>query len=384
MVESKLSQEDERVSAIEYSRLMKKVESLAAAIDKTGDEAETVHLVVRQIIESFRDELGIYGGRLYRRDEDAYELETTFPDAKDVPKGLRVDASYGPIQKVLEERTAFMLPDDPEIDPELERLLDVRSFAAIEVADRNYILAFNVADGQDRNSVLYSLGILRYTINQKIRRERMEDVFRQAKKIQTSILPRKVPRFGDFEISGRSESLESVGGDFYDYIPITEKILGLGVADVSGHGLPAALQVRDIYMGLRMGLSRDFKIVRTVERLNSIIHSSSLSSRFVSMFYGELELNGVFIYVNAGHPAPFHFRKDGRVDRLREGGPVLGPLADATAGGRDVCPWFRRAALGRPLGDGDRWDLRSEGSGGRAGVRARPIGAPRRDLGSTA
>ncbi len=89
--------------------------------------------------------------------------------------------------------------------------------------------------------------------------------------------------------------MESVGGDFYDYIPITDKILGLAIADVSGHGLPAALQVRDIYMGLRMGMARDFKIVRTVERLNQIIHKSTLTSRFVSMFYGELERNGVLL-----------------------------------------------------------------------------------------
>jgi len=316
--------------AVEYSRLMKKVEQLAETIENAADESETVYLVAGEIIESFRDELGIYGGRLYHRDGDAYELKATFPDAKEVAKGLRVDASYGPIQAVLQNRIVFMSVGDPGVDPELEKLLEVRSFAAIEVASRNYILAFNVAEGQETDSILYSLGILRYTINQKIRRERMEDVFRQAKIIQTSILPKGVPEYGDFDIHGRSESLESVGGDFYDYIPITEKILGLAVADVSGHGLPAALQVRDIYMGLRMGLSRDFKIVRTVERLNSIIHKSSLSSRFVSSFYGELELNGLFIYVNAGHPAPFHIRKDGGVKRLREGGPVLGPLADAT------------------------------------------------------
>ena len=83
-----------------------------------------------------------------------------------------------------------------------------------------------------------------------------------------------MPVYGDFEIYGQSQPMEKVGGDFYDYIPITDKILGLAIADVSGHGLPAALQVRDIYMGLRMGLARDFKIVRTVERLNSIIHQS--------------------------------------------------------------------------------------------------------------
>ncbi len=158
----------------------------------------------------------------------------------------------------------------------------------------------------------------------------MEGIFAEARKIQASILPRRAPAYGEFDIAGRSEPMEEVGGDFFDYIPLTEKILGLAIADVSGHGLPAALQVRDIYMGLRMGLARDFKIVRTVERMNSIIHQSTLTSRFVSMFYGELELNGVFIYVNAGHPPPFHIAANGMVRSLEEGGPVLGPLPEAT------------------------------------------------------
>jgi len=79
-----------------------------------------------------------------------------------------------------------------------------------------------------------------------------------------------------------------------------------------------------------MGLARDFKIVRTVERMNRIIHRSTLTSRFVSMFYGELELNGVFIYVNAGHPPPFHLAADGAVTYLEAGGPVLGPLSEAS------------------------------------------------------
>ena len=125
--------------------------------------------------------------------------------------------------------------------------------------------------------------------------------------------------------------MEEVGGDFYDYIPVTDKILGLAIADVSGHGLPAALQVRDIYMGLRMGLARDFKIVRTVERMNQIIHQSTLTSRFVSMFYGELELNGVFIYVNAGHPPPFHLaRRRRRCASSRRAGRCSGRSPDAT------------------------------------------------------
>jgi sigma-B regulation protein RsbU (phosphoserine phosphatase) len=321
--------------AVNYRTLMKKVEQVVAAMDRTeGDRAEelgtTIHKVIETIIAKFRAELGIYGGRLYRRRGAYYVLEATFGDAKEVPSGLKVPKSYRPIELLLEQGAVYMDAGDERIDKSLEDLLGVGEFAAVEVGDEEYILAFNIAGGHHRDDVLFSLGILRHSLNQKIRRERMEGIFEEARKIQASILPRRVPHYGDFDLYGRSEPMDSVGGDYYDYIPVTEKILGLAIADVSGHGLPAALQVRDIYMGLRMGLARDFKIVRTVERMNRIIHRSTLTSRFVSMFYGELELNGVFIYVNAGHPAPFHLAADGTARFLEEGGPVLGPLSEAT------------------------------------------------------
>ena len=101
------------------------------------------------------------------------------------------------------------------------------------------------------------------------------------------------------------------------------------IADASGHGLPAALQVRDVYTGLRMAVERDFKIVRTVERLNRIIHQSRMTTKFVSLFYGEIEEEGNFIYVNAGHPPPLHFHARG-VTTLKQTGMVLGPSATAS------------------------------------------------------
>jgi sigma-B regulation protein RsbU (phosphoserine phosphatase) len=318
------------VRPVNYRELMKNVEQVVAAIERSDDMGTTIQTLIQSIVERFRDELGIYGGRLYQRRGDYYVLQATFGEAKEVPKGLRVPLSYSPVQLLLEQGTVAMDADDPRTDKSLEALLGVQQFAAIEVGDEDYILAFSVAPGHNREDVLFSLGILRHSINQKIRRERMEGIFEEARKIQASILPRRVPAYGQFDFFGRSEPMEAVGGDFFDYIPVTNKILGLAIADVSGHGLPAALQVRDIYMGLRMGLARDFKIVRTVERMNSIIHNSTLTSRFVSMFYGELELNGVFIYVNAGHPPPFHLDKDGKCRYMEEGGPVLGPLSEAS------------------------------------------------------
>ncbi|NJL27537.1 MAG: PP2C family protein-serine/threonine phosphatase [Thermoanaerobaculia bacterium] len=257
-------------------------------------------------------------------------LRGTVGEAKAVDPGLRVPRTYPPIEELLSEGVVYMEPGDPRIDSALEAELGVEEFAGVEVGGEQFILGFNVGRGHHRDDVLLSLGIVRHSINQKLREERFQDLLRQAREIQASILPKRAPRFWRFKVAGRTEPMDAVGGDFFDLIPITDRILGLAIADVSGHGLPAALQVRDIYMGLRMGMARDFKIVRTVERLNGIIHESTLTSRFVSMFYGELESTGNFIYVNAGHPPPFHIAADGTVTQLEQGGPVLGPLPNAT------------------------------------------------------
>jgi len=318
------------VRTLNYRELMKQVEQVVVDIERADDIGDTIRTVIDGVITRFRRELGIVGGRLYRRQGSSYHLLATFGEAKEAPPGLKVSRSYPPIHRVLEEGAVYMRPGDPGVDPAFEDQVGARQFAAIEVGEEQYILAFDVAADTHRDDVLFSLGILRHALNQKIRQERLAGVFNEARKIQASILPRRDPVYHDFEIHGRTRPMESMGGDFYDYIPISDSIMGLGIADVSGHGLPAALQVRDIYMGLRMGLARDFKIVRTVERLNDIIHRSTLTSRFVSMFYGELDASGLFIYVNAGHPPPFHLSAGGDVTLLEEGGPVLGPLSEAT------------------------------------------------------
>ena len=174
-----------------------------------------------------------------------------------------------------------------------------------------------------------ALNIVRLAINQKLQQEKFAGIMEDARRIQSSILPKRTPRYADFEIAGESRAAETVGGDFYDYIPITPEMFDLAIADASGHGLPAALQVRDVYMGLRMGLTRDFKVSRTIERLNTIINRSKLASKFVSLFLAELETTGNLIYVNAGHVLPFILHADKSIEYLREGGMVLGPSPDA-------------------------------------------------------
>jgi serine phosphatase RsbU (regulator of sigma subunit) len=308
--------------------LFRKVERAIEAIERSSDASSTITETASAIIENFKESLGVRGGRLYERRDGGYELTRVFGGAVAAP-GIFVPDAYPPVQQVVDEGVVVLDLTAPGVDPEFERKLGVDRFAAIAVGDDQYILSFSVDPIAQIEDLMASLGILRHAVDQKLRQERFVSVLNEARQIQMSILPRRSPRRGEFEIAGFTVPAEIVGGDFFDFIPVTERIHGIAIADASGHGLPAALQVRDVYTGLRMGVARDFKIVRTVERLNRIIHQSRMSTKFVSLFYGEIEEEGNFIYVNAGHPPPLHFHAKG-VTALKQTGMVLGPSATAS------------------------------------------------------
>lgn len=314
---------------MDYKHLLTQVQKTIAAIETTDDARSTISRAAETIAANFRDELGISGGRLYEFQDTHYELIDRFGANDGGQLGIKVSTDYKPIELALENGVVVMEPGDPALDPELESRLGAERFAAIAVGDEDYILSFNVAPTISREDIHFSLNLIRYTINHKLRAGRYESLIAEAQRIQHSILPPRAPLFKGFDLYGKALPAETVSGDFYDFIPIAENILGLAIADGSGHGLPAALVVRDIYMGLRMGVDRDFKIVRTIQKLNQIVHRTRLTTKFVSLFYGELEVTGTFIYTNAGHNPPF-LLKGNRFELLRHGGTVLGPTPDAT------------------------------------------------------
>ncbi len=317
---------------MDYKRLLTQVERTLSTIENAGTRRLTVEQIGETIAANFRDELGITGGRIYEETGDnSYQIVGGFGAAGKETLGMIVSKDYKPIQDVVENGIVVMDANDPALDPVLEEKLGVRRFAAIVAGDdNNHILAFDVSPGLSRDDILFSLNLLRYAINQRLRSDRFAELIVEAQRIQQSILPQRMPQFPGFDIWGRTDPAEVVSGDFYDFIPVSESILGIAIADGSGHGLPAALVVRDVYMGLRMATDRDFKIVRTLEKLNRIIHRSRLTTKFVSLFYGELETGGILIYSNAGHNPPFLLRANNKIESLTHGGPVLGPTPDAT------------------------------------------------------
>lgn len=214
----------------------------------------------------------------------------------------------------------------PDLSP--EEGSSERHVVRIDGFRQSFPLGFDVAAGARRERVELVLSALGSILSARLLQSSIGSTMRQAEEIQRSLLPQRAPRFEGFDVSVRSVPAEDVGGDLYDFLELDEDTLGLAVGDASGHGLPAALLVRDVVVGLRMGMEKDLKAANTLSRLNRVIHDSALSSCFVSVFFAELERNGNLFYFNAGHEPPLLFDAvDTRA--LAYGDTVIGPLANA-------------------------------------------------------
>jgi serine phosphatase RsbU (regulator of sigma subunit) len=172
------------------------------------------------------------------------------------------------------------------------------------------------------------LRICRLVVQQRLLETGWAGILDRARAIQASLLPESPPWLANFDFAARSEPAEVVGGDVFDFETIAPDRVSITIADACGHGLPAALEARDILIGLRMS-SRDGRLNEVVERLNRVLCRSTLSSRFVSLVHGELRSDGTFHYVNAGHPAPLIVSRD-TFTVLPPTGRVLGISRDAS------------------------------------------------------
>ena len=309
-----------------YRSFWRKLDATLAAIEAEPTLAATLDAILKTLLRDFRQETGFVAGRLYEKVDDIrYVLRRWHGEHPPDKLGYTVPITYAAVQLLLERGLLIMRESDSGFDRSIEDPLGVSVFAAMTLGEDNrWIVSFSIDGAFDRERMLYMMSAIQHVVGQKIRQRALQNVMEEARLIQLSMLPKGPPTFPPFDVHGRAVPDEAVGGDLFDFIPISDRILGIAVADSSGHGLPAALQARDVITGLRMGIEENLKIVSTVQKLNRVINRSSLAARFVSLFYGELEINGNFIYTSAGHPPGLLFHA-GAFTELDLGGLVLGP-----------------------------------------------------------
>jgi sigma-B regulation protein RsbU (phosphoserine phosphatase) len=228
--------------------------------------------------------------------------------------------------------------------------LDVEAFKAAAivplVANGHSIGALVIDSRRKRQFSQAELRLLRLMANQaalaiekarlhrsEVQQQRFEEELAVGRRIQLSMLPDTTPRLPGWQFATRFEAAQQVGGDFYDYFPLPGDPgrWGIGIADVSDKGVPAALFMALSRTTIRNVALRGRSPTEVLTWANRFIQEDSQSDMFLTAFYGALDTNsGQLTYASAGHNPPLWWQavKSDFV-RLMPTGPLLGVLEHA-------------------------------------------------------
>jgi serine phosphatase RsbU (regulator of sigma subunit) len=152
-----------------------------------------------------------------------------------------------------------------------------------------------------------------------------------AREIQQAMLPHDTHRAIGVEVHGQTRPANTVGGDFYDIVPLQDGRLVVALGDVAGKGSPAALLMALLLAMLRTLLDEGLEPKVLMERLNVQICRHSPGSRFITLFFALFDpASGSVTFINAGQTPPLLRRAGGAVERLTAGGIALGMLPGTT------------------------------------------------------
>jgi sigma-B regulation protein RsbU (phosphoserine phosphatase) len=175
------------------------------------------------------------------------------------------------------------------------------------------------------------------------RREKMNREIEIAREVQERLFPQKLPPVSGVDYCGRCRTALGVGGDYYDFLALPGGMLGVALGDISGKGIPAALMMASLQASLRAEAMRaGDEIAALMSRVNQALYEASSADRYATFFYAQFDpASRRLTYVNGGHCAPLLFRADAsggtsgverlgskKIERLDEGGPVIGLIPD--------------------------------------------------------
>jgi phosphoserine phosphatase RsbU/P len=180
--------------------------------------------------------------------------------------------------------------------------------------------------------LLFSLGYvaLEIVFTNERRLLSIETELEMARQIQSSILPASVPRLEKLGISASYYPMTAVAGDFYQFVQSDKNHLGILVADVSGHGIPAALISSMIKVAMQSVSAHADDPAQVLGGLNRIL-SSEAHGQFASAAYVWIDCESRnMLYSAAGHPPLLCWRNTKReVQRIESNGLLFGVEADS-------------------------------------------------------
>jgi serine phosphatase RsbU (regulator of sigma subunit) len=318
-------------------------------IMKKVNESLILHLPIDEllghIMDLINEELPMDRGILMRNEGNPIQY---------IPKVVRINnrrlrkqkvrVSQSIINMAVNKKSALLFSNVQE-DSQLRKQdsilgLKIKSAMCVPLYNNREIIGLIYADRislkkRFQNEDLVLLTLLANTAALKIENAEAEDIRIQNEKRekqrmlaheeQQNFLPKTNPVCKKFEIAGKNVPCYEVGGDYYDFIDIDENRMAVTIADVSGKGEMAALQMTGLRQCLHAQVGPSHNLKETTERVNDLIYGTTESNRYITFFYGELNKeSGEFPYINAGHFPPIVLNKKSEVRRLGACGFCLG------------------------------------------------------------
>jgi serine phosphatase RsbU (regulator of sigma subunit) len=165
----------------------------------------------------------------------------------------------------------------------------------------------------------------------EVRRQRDEyehDLY-LASQVQRQVLP-KPPVCASLEIGAAMQTATLLGGDYYDFFQISDDVVDVVIADVSGHGAAASLLMPSLAVALRLRAKELEGPAAIIKDLDRVFRQITSTATFVTMFYARFDqARKTLEYANGGHNPPLLIRtKTNEAVELEAGGPILGILKD--------------------------------------------------------
>lgn len=164
-------------------------------------------------------------------------------------------------------------------------------------------------------------------LKEEIEKKQIENELNSALEIQKRLLPKEMPKLKDYDIHGVSLPSRQVGGDYFDFIPLSETELLITIMDVSGKGLPAAMIMANVQSALRLLAPMGKPIEEITQSINKLIYNNTDADKFVTAIIAILDTkNNKMRIINSGHTPTIYLGKNNQL--LNSTGLLLGFMED--------------------------------------------------------
>jgi len=321
---------------------------LRALVDASKILNSTLDLdrLLELILEVATHELGADRGTVYLVDKEAGEIRARIAQGME-SRILRVKIGQGISGQVAATGETVRIPDayqDPRFAQNFDAKSGYRTRSMLCTPIRNktgdiigVIQLLNKIEGTFElvDEVFLQALTVHVAIaleNAKLHAEvvdqqRIRTELELGRQIQQNLLRPPPAQWHKYRLAARSDTCYEVGGDFYDFLTISNTTLWAVIADVSGKGISAALVMSTLQASLRALLVGVHSFERLLEEMNEMVRDFTGGNIYLTLFLALLDNQSRKLhYINAGHNPPVLVRANGAMELLEEGGTVLGLL----------------------------------------------------------